>query len=90
VARQGADVHEREIGITPFDCPRDNQGWLKADLRAARLRWPSSAASRPDSNVSRVRRAICVPYRRVNHGTERTTTVNGITTMTWPSLALAA
>jgi len=26
VARQGADVDEREIDITLFDCPRDNCG----------------------------------------------------------------
>jgi hypothetical protein len=24
VARQAPDLHEREIGITPFDCPSDN------------------------------------------------------------------
>jgi hypothetical protein len=31
-----------------------------------------------------------MPYRRVNHGTERTTTVNGMSAMSWPPSTLAA
>ena len=36
------------------------------------------------------RRAIRVPYRRVNHGAERSATVTAIRLLTWPCHALPA
>ena len=36
------------------------------------------------------RRATRVPYRRVNHGTERSATVTAIRLLTWPCHALPA
>jgi hypothetical protein len=43
------------------------------------LRWPTSARACPG------RRATRMPYRRVNHGIERTTTVTAIRPFSWSS-----
>ena len=42
--RQGADLHERKIGITPFDSPVIiDPLWLPADIE--HITWPSTVAT---------------------------------------------
>jgi hypothetical protein len=73
--------NDEGIPELPPPCGLPTRQWL---LKTVLTLW---SKAEPTRLAVAARRATCVPYWTVNHGTQRTVTVNTTSLMSWPSLA---